>query len=147
MIARNNPFNIRMFPGNNWKGFDGVTKGFCNFIDIRYGLRAGFILLRNYVYKKDLWSVEKVVSRYAPPSENDTRGYISYVRNVLLVNNLDPDHLNTSGALLEYDDTFFYLCKAILKMETGFVLDKVMYHDIIRQFNIKKVLYGSFSDK
>lgn len=147
MIARNNPFNIRMSPGNNWKGFDGVTKGFCNFIDIRYGLRAGFILLRNYVYKKDLWSVEKVVSRYAPPSENDTRGYVSYVRNVLLVNNLDPDHLNTSGSLLEYDDTFFYLCKAILKMETGFVLDKVLYHDIIRQFNIKKVLYGSLRDK
>ena len=147
MIAINNPFNIRYTQRNHWKGFNGITKGFCNFIDIQYGLRAGFILLRNYVYKKDCWTVEKVVSRYAPPSENDTRNYISYVRSVLLDNGCTPDNLRSSGALLEYDDNFFYLCKAILKMETGYVLDKVTYLDIIKRFNIKKVLYGTVSDK
>ena len=147
MISKNNPFNIRFDRFSHWKFCLGSTKGFCDFSDIRYGLRAGFILLRNYVYKKDLFTVEEVISRYAPSTENDTRGYISYVRNVLLTNGCTPDNLRSSGALLEYDNNFFYLCKAVLKMESGYVLDKVMYIDIIQSFNIKKVLYGSFSNK
>lgn len=145
MIAKNNPFNIRYDKSNNWKGQEGHTKGFCNFISLDYGLRAGFIILRNYVYKKDLWTVQKVIERYAPSSENNTSAYISFVSDGLRSNGYDPDNLRTAW-VLAFDKLFFYLCKCILKYETGYVLTFIDYMRVINNFGIKKELYGTFRD-
>lgn len=141
MIAKNNPFNIRWSKHNLWLGLEGSTKGFCNFVDMEHGIRAGMKLLLNYVYKKDIWTVEKLVSRYAPSSENDTSSYIRFVSDSLRTYGFDPFDLR-SEFILEYDKKFFYLCKVILKMETGYVFTYPDYIRIVKMFNLKKELYG-----
>lgn len=82
MIGKNNPLNIRYNRFNQWKGLDlqkPQTKGFCNFIDVRYSIRAcAYLLMRTY-RKKGLRTYTELIRRYAPESENPTFAYIDYV--------------------------------------------------------------------
>ena len=83
-IRNCNPLNIRI--GNNWKGerptnSDGV---FEQFTDMRYGLRAAFILIRRYITKYKLCTIRAIISRWAPETENLTMAYINF-SNVLIV--------------------------------------------------------------
>lgn len=99
-IRNNNPLNIRK--GNNWKGErpNQTDKEFEEFESMQMGLRAAFILLRNYMNgyggrQKPCNTIEKIVSRWAPEVENATRAYIRYVsdatgiheRQILFFNN------------------------------------------------------------
>lgn len=101
-IRNNNPLNIRK--GNNWKGErpNQTDKEFEEFESMQMGLRAAFILLRNYMNgyngrRKQCDTIEKIVSRWAPEVENATRAYIRYVsdktgiheRQILYFNNKD----------------------------------------------------------
>ena len=77
-----NPLNIRI--GNNWKGerptnSDGV---FEQFTDMRYGLRAAFILIRRYITKYKLCTISAIISRWAPETENLTMAYINHVERL-----------------------------------------------------------------
>jgi len=83
-IRNNNPLNIRK--GNNWKGErqHQTDNAFEEFVSIEYGLRAAFKILRNWISGKAnrghaIDTIEKIVSRWAPPSENNTDAYINYV--------------------------------------------------------------------
>lgn len=83
-IRNNNPLNIRI--GNNWQGEKAVQtdKVFEQFESMTYGLRAGFKILRNYMSGYDgrqrpLNCVADIITRWAPPSENDTKAYIKRV--------------------------------------------------------------------
>ena len=51
------------------------------FESIEFGLRAAFVLLRTYSTKYKLNCIRDIISRWAPPTENDTERYI---RNVCL---------------------------------------------------------------
>ena len=55
-IRNNNPFNIKR-SSSRWLGKvpfkDSSDQVFEQFTDIDYGLRAGFILLRNYIKRGD----------------------------------------------------------------------------------------------
>lgn len=77
---RNNPFNIRK-SFSRWKGLTerGSDGGFCEFVDVRYGIRAYIILIHNYIHIRVLRTVRQIISTYAPSSENDTEAYIKYV--------------------------------------------------------------------
>lgn len=78
-LALNNPFNIRFSSRNNWKGqYHTAVNGFCQFKNVDYGLRAGLILLRNYV-RKGYDTPRLIIQRFAPSSENPTWNYIAYV--------------------------------------------------------------------
>ncbi len=83
-MKRNNPGNIR--PSNlfKWKG-ETTQKGetFCEFSNLKYGCRAMLLLLRNYIEKHKLQTIEQIIARWAPPSENNTSIYISIVAKVL----------------------------------------------------------------
>ena len=46
MIAKNNIFNIRA--GQNWQGRTGVRKGFVEFMNKEYAIRAWLLLMRTY---------------------------------------------------------------------------------------------------
>ena len=85
MVGKNNPFNIRYNPRNMWLGLekDQVYHGFCNFVDIKYGIRAACYLLMVSYRKKGIVTISEIVSRFAPSSENDTEKYIQYVCNCL----------------------------------------------------------------
>lgn len=83
-IRNNNPLNIRK--GNNWYGErpSQSDPAFEEFISMEYGLRAAFILLRNYITgKPPAWvrynTIEKIVRRWAPEVENATQRYINFV--------------------------------------------------------------------
>ncbi len=74
----NNPLNIR----HNADVFQGEIKGndksFKTFISMPYGYRAAFVTLATYLSRK-YNTIEKIISRWAPPGENDTQTYISTV--------------------------------------------------------------------
>jgi hypothetical protein len=84
-IRNNNPGNIR-YDGTAWQGLanppsDGT---FCVFTEATYGIRALTRILINYVVKDGVAStVSGIISRWAPPSENDTQSYINDVASQL----------------------------------------------------------------
>ena len=78
-IRNNNPCNIRYSKLNSWKGQTGHSKGFCKFSSMDYGVRAVLSLLRIYRFHYGLDTIRKIISRYAPPTENKTDYYISFV--------------------------------------------------------------------
>ncbi|MDR1454106.1 MAG: structural protein P5 [Tannerella sp.] len=78
-LNNNNPLNIRhngdVFQGEIKPGTDRAFKQFC---DSAHGYRAAFVTLGTYLGRG--WNtVDRIISRWAPPSENDTGGYISAV--------------------------------------------------------------------
>ena len=83
-IRNNNPLNIRK--GNNWQGEKSPQsdKEFEQFESMTMGVRAGMKILRNYItgydgHRQPIDTIEKIITRWAPPSENDTRKYIDRV--------------------------------------------------------------------
>lgn len=83
-IRNNNPLNIRK--GCNWYGerFPQVDRDFEEFQSMELGIRAAFVLLRNYItgfsgrsFKYN--TIRKIIRRWAPPVENATQRYIDFV--------------------------------------------------------------------
>lgn len=85
-IRNNNPLNIRK--GNNWQGerHPQVDTAFEEFDTMADGCRAAVILAYNYITGRTASSrrlrcdtVEKFITKWAPPTENNTQAYISRV--------------------------------------------------------------------
>ncbi len=78
-IRNNNPLNIRI--GNNWIGEveHPTDPSFEQFKKLEYGCRAGFIILRNYIVRHKCNTVRKIIARWAPSNENNTKAYIDTV--------------------------------------------------------------------
>ena len=94
-IRNNNPLNIRK--GNNWKGErqHQSDPSFEEFESLQMGLRAGFIILRNYqrislAPKMRANTIRKIINRWAPTSENNT---LKYIETVAKRSGLNPDEL------------------------------------------------------
>ena len=79
-IRNNNPLNIRR-TATKWKGQrpEQTDPHFVQFTAMEWGFRAAFCLLGTYADKYGLRSVEQIVSRWAPPSENISESYIAHV--------------------------------------------------------------------
>lgn len=115
-LRNKNPLNIRI--GNDWVGEveNPTDPEFEQFTSIVYGLRAGFKLIRRYIqhYKRN--TIRKIISSWAPPSENNSEAYIKFVSYYA---NIDPDIV-----LDFYDQTSICsLVKAMCKMECGVEID------------------------
>ena len=52
---------------------------FKQFENMAWGFRAMFVLLDTYRVRYDLKTLQQMIERYAPPSENDTTGYVSFI--------------------------------------------------------------------
>ena len=83
-IRNNNPLNIRK--GNNWQGERPIQhdKAFEEFSSMTYGIRAGFIIIRKYMsgyngLTRKFNTIEQIIRRWAPPTENATQKYIDQV--------------------------------------------------------------------
>ena len=76
----NNPLNIRI-SSNAWKGKvpQNTDGAFEQFVDMTYGYRAALATMRTYIKKYGCNTVEKIINRWAPPSENNTLAYIKHV--------------------------------------------------------------------
>ncbi|MBW7844869.1 MAG: hypothetical protein H3C45_04360 [Bacteroidia bacterium] len=81
-IRNNNPGNLRR-TGIDWQGkiplVQSTDNAFEQFQNIHYGLRAMATDITNDIVLKKLNTIEKLVTQYAPPNENDTTAYIKYV--------------------------------------------------------------------
>jgi hypothetical protein len=77
-LCNNNPLNIRhnsdVFQGE----IKGTDKSFKTFSSMSYGYRAAFVTLATYL-SRGLNTIEKIISHWAPPNENDTDSYIAAV--------------------------------------------------------------------
>ena len=80
-IRNCNPLNIRRVAGTTWKvqRAEQTDKEFVQFESIEWGIRAAFCLLRTYSRKYHLNCINDIITRWAPPSENDTSRYICNV--------------------------------------------------------------------
>ena len=79
----NNPLNIRRVAGTTWKGQcdEQTDNAFVQFRTIEFGLRAAFVLLRTYATKYGANCIRDIISKWAPPTENNTEQYIKNVCN------------------------------------------------------------------
>ena len=80
-IRNNNPLNIRR-SGDKWQGLKTLQedKEFFQFETIEWGWRAAFVILcKTYYGKYKLRTIRDIVTRWAPPKENNTEAYIRHV--------------------------------------------------------------------
>lgn len=93
MISRGykncNPGNIRI-NGDKFQGeiIPSQDKEFKQFETMAYGYRAIFKILRNYQRNYSLDTIRKMISRWAPESENNT---LAYVMTVSSRSGISPD--------------------------------------------------------
>jgi hypothetical protein len=79
-FRNNNPGNIRI-SNTKWNGKLGnnTDGSFEQFETMELGVRAMIVLIRNYINKKKLDNIEKIINVYAPGNENNTEKYIEVV--------------------------------------------------------------------
>lgn len=108
----NNPLNIKR--GNDWNGETEIPHDsiFESFKAPKYGFRAGAKLLRNYQNLYGLNTIRDLINRFAPPNENNTDLYVSFVAKEMGMSENEP--LNLAS-----DSTLAKLVYAMSKMESG----------------------------
>lgn len=109
-VRNNNPGNIRA-SSTPWEGQSGDDGDYAKFASPEHGIRALGKNLLSY-NKQGYDSVEQIIGRWAPPSENDTGSYVNAVSKKLGVapgDKLDLTNINTLTTL----------SKAIMQHENG----------------------------
>lgn len=108
-----NPGNIRR-SGVRYKGEVQPSRdpAFKQFERMAWGYRAIFMLLHTYRVRHGLRTVETMIARWAPPTENHTRQYIRYVADAMGVASDEP--LDTLDAA-----TMLPFASAISEVENG----------------------------
>lgn len=99
----NNCGNIKYSKTRNWKGRVSQRTDliFEQFIQFRYGTAAMIILLTEYIHSG--LTLRKIIYKYAPPSENDSNGYLNTVASkagIGLDIKLTPDKKTLYGLVL-----------------------------------------------
>lgn len=110
----NNPLNIRYNPANNWVGQTGEYKGFCVFKSESYGIRAAYKLLFNCI-KNGHNTLADIIERWAPPTENDTKKYLRFVCEDVII---DPSEPLGYSTIHDYW-TIIIILRAMATMESG----------------------------
>ncbi len=110
-IRNNNPGNIR-HSSAKWQGMAAqqTDANFVQFITPEYGIRALSVLIGNYYTKNKLDTVRKIISRYAPSSENNTEAYAQAVAKAIGV---------TPDTIINVNTHKVALVEAIIKHENG----------------------------
>ena len=134
----NNPLNIRRVKGQKWKGEAspqpspvgegalgrGAAGPFVRFLSIPYGLRAAFCILRTYRNKYKAVCIEDIITRWAPPTENDTHKYI-----------LDVCKLTGFGGKERLtENNWPQLVKAMARLESGMNLTEEQIQEGFRLY-------------
>ncbi|EHY1015188.1 structural protein P5 [Vibrio vulnificus] len=110
-IRNKNPLNIEYNKANNWEGQVGVEPEgrFARFKSADYGIRAGAKLISTYMSKHKLLTVQDILGRFAPASENHTEAYADFVAKSMGVKTTD----RLSQASIPS------MVKAMIKFENG----------------------------
>lgn len=112
-IRLNNGGNIR-HSSARWQGMAAVQtdRSFVQFTTPFYGLRALCKCLLTYQRKHGLRTVSAIISRWAPPIENNTNAYAAAVAKGMGVNLIDSLDLSKPDILAR-------LCREIVRHENG----------------------------
>ena len=125
-VRNNNPGNIKI-ANNDWKGKIPVSQNtdgtFEQFESMPYGVRALRVLLTNYVNQGHN-TIEKIIKKYAPSSENHTQNYINYVAS----------RTGISSGMPVYSFNVPEILKAIIEFENG--KNRVSLDDINKGLNL-----------
>ncbi len=123
-IRNNNPLHIRK--ASNWQGekHPQTDRSFEQFDSMQYGVRAGFIILRRYMsgyngLTEKFNTIEKIVRRWAPPSENNTKAYIEQVSKLTGI----PSTLKISFSQRSY---MVAIVDAMIRVECGQPIDRMI---------------------
>lgn len=108
-IKNNNPGNI-IDTGQAWVGRLGNDGTYVVFDTPIHGIRAMARILQNYIESDGADTIEKIISRWAPPPENDT---VAYVYDVSAQLNLD------SNTPIVFDRDINNLIAAMILHENG----------------------------
>ncbi|MDA0764149.1 MAG: structural protein [Proteobacteria bacterium] len=110
-IRNNNPGNIKL--GTAWDGLldEQNDDVFCQFKDPVWGIRALMRILLTYKFNHKIETIEKIINRWAPPSENDTNNYIKYV--------CASTSKKKDEKLANTIEDYLPLVKAIIRMENS----------------------------
>lgn len=112
-LRNNNPGNIRL-NGVTYEGevIPSKDKSFKQFKSMEYGYRAMFVVLHTYARKHGIDTIEGMISRYAPASENHTQKYIDAVSEWSGVPG--TSHITTTNA-----DVMIPIVAAMSRVENG----------------------------
>ena len=111
-VRNNNPGNI-MKGGDNWQGeVQGNDPRYATFATPEAGIRAMGKTLLTYQEKHGLNSVEAIIARWAPATENNT---VAYVATVAKEMGVKPD----AALNLRDGDTLAKLTRAMIRVENG----------------------------
>ena len=137
-IRNNNPLNIR-HSASKWQGVrkEQTDKSFVQFTTMAYGYRAAWKVLESYwKYFHDLpkvFNVRNIITRWAPPTENDTENYI---RTVLLLSGLGGnEHFPQPSRGMNYE-RLELLIRAMTTMECGIPYKEVDVEAIREGFDL-----------
>ena len=92
-----------------------------------HGIRAWIVLMRTYRLKYRCATVRAIVTRYAPPNENNTQAYIKFCRE--RVYKSEMTRLSTTV-------DYVRLGCAMAKMETGTELTMQDIYSVMRKFKV-----------
>lgn len=120
-IRNNNPGNIRH--GQPWQGLapEQTDSAFATFVTMPWGIRALVKLLQTYRLRYGLNTVRGIITRWAPPAENDTEAYIRAVCR--------PAGLGADDELPDDRLTYEYLARVIARHENGADADQITADD------------------
>ena len=112
-LRNNNPGNIRL-NGVTYEGevVPSKDRSFKQFQSMEYGYRAMFVVLHTYARKHGINTIEGMISRYAPASENHTQKYIDAVSEWSGVPG--TSHITTTNA-----DVMIPIVAAMSRVENG----------------------------
>ncbi|ARW56874.1 internal core protein [Escherichia phage ST31] len=127
-IRNNNPGNIRVSK-DQWEGMTGDDGAFVIFDSPESGVRALGKNLLSYG-RQGYDSIEKIINRWAPPNENDTKAYID---SVVAATGIPA----TQSLDLSNPDTLSSLVQAISFHETG-----SRYNPEVYQQGVTRALNG-----
>lgn len=116
-LANNNPGNIRRSRAR-YRGEVQPSRDpdFKQFESLPWGYRAIFVLLDTYRIRYGLNTVQGMISRWAPPTENHTHNYIRYVAQAVGIGKDDPLDTRDKPAMLRF-------AAAISRVENGVEAD------------------------
>lgn len=123
-IRNNNPLNIR-HSTNKWQGMapSQSDRAFVQFIARKYGYRAAFVLIRNYIGLHHANTIGKIVARWAPSSDgNNTQAYIRFVSKT---SGIKPD------TPLRFADqkSMVAIVRSMAQMESAIIEDEALLNE------------------
>ena len=134
----NNPLNIR-HSASRWQGArkEQTDKSFVQFTSMAYGYRAAWKVMESYwKHFHNLpkpFNVRNIISRWAPPTENDTEHYI---RTVLTLTGLGGNENMTQPSRGMNYERFELLIRAMTTMECGTPYNEVDVEAVREGFDL-----------